>query len=492
MVSTKSTNPVVKIKYVDINLGSSGYLPEEPVSLFGKDNTPIRRPKYREDRIVNNFPLLLCLPRLKESLEFDTYLIDRFTGAFAVKENSRKDHSRAWSEGYYQNAPGKGVSVERVKSIAKRLKRFLDWLIKNNVTYEELLTVPSDINLEITERAEMPIWRYQSDIVDLVKSRDQKIRLTYNYANELLSAVRYFFLWCYARGRINSIPFNVEYELLHSPNNITSNNMFDAPVTKPKNHSAILNLVSDYGVSKADKQKEDAPQDLQPYSPLELKQLLPSKTLQTDTYATMVRTTLLGGFRPFEIVQVDYKDLSNPDKKGSPNFFRIAVKRKGHKPVRVIISSSLMRILWKYTETNEWKQRRLKHETRYGINNPEEPLPVFLNRSGNRMAETTPGNILSFVRKELGSNFERSFYDLRATFATYTASALLDAGLSDGEIKATLMMFMSHESFETTRKYLDFAKLNPPQKHGVMEEWVKDIYTKVPEVLAILEEQLRG
>ncbi len=38
---------------------------------------------------------------------------------------------------------------------------------------------------------------------------------------------------------------------------------------------------------------------------------------------------------------------------------------------------------------------------------------------------------------------------------------------------------LSHENFETTQLYLDFAIEGRVGKHGAMDEWVVDIYQEV-------------
>jgi hypothetical protein len=56
---------------------------------------------------------------------------------------------------------------------------------------------------------------------------------------------------------------------------------------------------------------------------------------------------------------------------------------------------------------------------------------------------------------------------------------MLKKGYSPNDIKAKLMLMLSHEDFYTTQLYLDFAIEGTVGKHGAMDEWVVDIYQEV-------------
>ena len=45
------------------------------------------------------------------------------------------------------------------------------------------------------------------------------------------------------------------------------------------------------------------------------------------------------------------------------------------------------------------------------------------------------------------------------------------------------MTLMSHESFKTTKRYIDFAKSVGVDAYGAMSEWVQDIYGDVDKLL---------
>jgi integrase len=110
-----------------------------------------------------------------------------------------------------------------------------------------------------------------------------------------------------------------------------------------------------------------------------------------------------------------------------------------------------------------------------------------MNSSGERISEDTPGNTISIVRKEQKEwgleVLTRTFLDLRATFATYVAKYLIEKGESESSIRQIFMTWMSHESFKTTKRYIDFAKSVGVDAYGAMSEWVQDIYGDVDDLL---------
>ena len=94
-------------------------------------------------------------------------------------------------------------------------------------------------------------------------------------------------------------------------------------------------------------------------------------------------------------------------------------------------------------------------------NGTDSDKPLFINRSGLGISEKSVSNTAIFARKEMarsGCVLERSFHDLRSTYATNLAKYMLDKGLEPGFIEFKLMALLGHSNFSTTRKYLNFAR----------------------------------
>jgi integrase len=71
----------------------------------------------------------------------------------------------------------------------------------------------------------------------------------------------------------------------------------------------------------------------------------------------------------------------------------------------------------------------MKWEVKNGTNSDR---PLFINRSGLGISEKSVSNTVIIARKELslaGIALERSFHDLRSTYATNLAKYMLDKGL---------------------------------------------------------------
>lgn len=192
-------------------------------------------------------------------------------------------------------------------------------------------------------------------------------------------------------------------------------------------------------------------------------------------------------FRSFEVVQIDARDVVNPDKDKGKVSYKIGLVRKHHMAKPINVTRTLMRELYEYTRSQEWEKRRIKHESKYGVDNPENPLPLFLNRSGERMAETSPRDTIKYVRQELKLKnkplLTRSYHDLRATFGTYLAIYLIKKYEDPKRVRSILRKWMGHEKFETTESYIDFAKASDPSEFGEMDQWVEEIYSAVKPML---------
>jgi len=90
----------------------------------------------------------------------------------------------------------------------------------------------------------------------------------------------------------------------------------------------------------------------------------------------------------------------------------------------------------------------------------------------------------SVVEEQLkvGKTFERSFHDLRASFATNLARFMLEKHLPLGFIQYKIMALMGHENFSTTLKYINFARSVTFESQ--MEDWVTRIFSDLNPALS--------
>ncbi|TMO54638.1 tyrosine-type recombinase/integrase [Pseudoalteromonas phenolica] len=486
MILPNTTNTKIIKTSINVGKGMSFHLEQSGKPI--QDKNAIRTHSYRHDKIEPNFPILYHPNRFTECQEMNLFLIHRFEGHFCLNKNLKD--AEAFNDAYRAIQPGRPLDIKSVCSIAKHLKAFLDWLHKDGASYFEVIAAPLSKQSVDDDISRLPVWRYHKYLCERVETKDKTKRLSFNTAQERIRAVKTFYIWSHKRGYVDSLPFSLEYKQLRikSKSRPGLSSLFQLPNSTTRS-GGLWKWVSNLRIPRKLKQKEDSPdKGLQPYSPKELKQLFQTNTAQKEPYKIYLQCALLGGLRSFEISAIDQKDIFDPDKKENEKRIPILnIVRKGHKPVRLTIARVLMKLLYTHTLTLENMKRRTKHETKYEMNNREYPLPLFINSSGERISQDTPGNTISIVRKEHRRQglkvLLRTFHDLRATFATYVAKYLLEKGESESSIRYTLITLMSHESFKTTKHYIDFAKNITVDEYGTMSEWVKDIYGDVEYLL---------
>jgi|TARA_R110002051_G_C8762237_1_gene501859 integrase len=480
MITKSST----KIITTEVNLGKIPFFLTNETNDLSELETPphgLRALSYHTDQIIEDFPLISCPDRIKECMEFNLFIADRKTGAFSIKKNKYSQNEQyVWSQGYLGAKKGSGLKTKSLMPIAKDLRRFLDWMIDENITYEEIIAVPIDYDPNSIMEAEelLPVWRFQQHLTDLVKRQ----KLSFKLADRVLQNVRTFYLWSYRRGESNALPFSHKIKNIRVTRSENADAVFAMPGTRAANKRALRSYVSNLRIPKTAIQKDKAPKKkLMAYSGAELKLLISTSIYAHRTYGLFIKCGLFAGLRAFEVVQINHDEIISPSEKRVS--FSLSLLRKFNKPINLRISPKLMEELWNYTQDKEYLRRRELHERRYGANSSEHPLPLFLNKSGERMSENSVKNSIAKVRvelKELGLPIiERTFHDLRATFATLWAIALIRKGYEPSEIKAKLTLLLSHENFHTVQRYLDFATEGRVGYHGAMDPWVVDIYQEV-------------
>lgn len=478
-----NTNPSKIIK-TDINLGKLPYFEIDEQGNYIEEQHGNHHPrvlKYHSDQVVSSFPFLSHPLRIKETMQFNLYLIERYNGNFSLSKNKHSANDNyVWSRGHLGANKGKGIKLSSISSIAKDLKMYLDWMIDNKISYEEIMAVPLNYDPNTVDEAEtlLPVWRFREHIKKLIKFK----KLSFSVGDRTINSIKAFYLWSFRRAEVNALPFSIKLKAISKPRKDNTNAIFSMPGTKPEHKRAVQNYISNLKLSNNDKPKDDKPrQGLQAYTGEELKLLMTTKTYSHRTYGLFLRCCLMAGLRSNEVIQINHDEIPNPNMKRVS--FSLALIRKFDKATNLRISPRLIMMLWEYTQTNTYKKRQLKHEITYGKDNPKHPLPLFINRDGERMKEESVQNTIQKVRADLKRMglpiLERDLHDLRATFATYWAIAMLKKGYSPNDIKAKLMLMLSHEDFRTTQLYLDFAIEGTVGKHGAMDEWVVDIYQEV-------------
>ncbi|MCS6127138.1 site-specific integrase [Shewanella baltica] len=437
--------------------------------------------QYHTDNIFDNFPLLYCPARLMECLEFNLFLIDRKTGAFSLKQNRYTENDKyVWSKGHLNARKGSELDIETILQIAKDLRKFLDWMIEHNISYEEIMAIPQSFDPHSIMEAEtlLPVWRFQQHLTNLVKEKF----MSYQLGNRILQNIKTYYLWSFRRGEIHALPFSLKFKAISVRRLDDTESLFSMPGSIKAHPGAVKAHISNLTIPKNAIQKDSKPdKGLLAYTAEELKLLMKTDIYAHRTYGLFIKCALLAGLRANEVVQINRDEVIDPS--SNRVSFSLSLLRKFSKKTNLRISPTLMNLLWNYAQDKVYLERQRKHEQQFGINNSDHPLPLFINKNGQRMKVSSVTNSIQKIRAELKERgmqrLERTFHDLRATFATYWTIALIKKGYSPNEIKAKLMLLLSHESFETTQRYIDFALEGRIGHHGAMEEWVVDIYQEV-------------
>lgn len=103
------------------------------------------------------------------------------------------------------------------------------------------------------------------------------------------------------------------------------------------------------------------------------------------------------------------------------------------------------------------RNRKIALQKFYEQNGLNEIPPLFLNNQGKRISSTAISNIIYPVKNELeevGYKFNKTFHDLRATYAVDRVMDLLNKGFDMEAIRVVVSDELGHSLFETTKKYL--------------------------------------
>lgn len=405
-----------------------------PVFSGEIDEHGIRAIEYRDDHWVDNFPLIWSSGRQFDALEMNLYLEHRYKGLYRAPKRAARSNSLG------------GVSVKTLQSIANSLCIFLSWLAEENVDWRQVTAQAS------TQRAKywLPVYRFRKSLIDLIQAKS----LGRDSANLYMTHVRQFYEWAHRRGTIEKLPF--EYQQLHikrSNEHSNINSVFFISHRSP----GLTVQTSDLTIPRKYRQKSLPSDQLSPYTHDELCSLFNTQYLKSSARRLWVDLALFTGMRAFEIAQFLDSHVIDPSVIDVASY-HATITGKGNKERQILIPRTLMQRLWRYKNCAERMHRVMKWEVNNGT---QHDKPLFLNRSGTGISEKSVSNTAIFARKELsrsGYVLERSFHDLRSTYATNLAKYMLDKGLEPGFIEFKLMSLLGHSNFSTTRKYLNFAR----------------------------------
>lgn len=438
----------VSIIQTKLNLGAMSSFDGELIEVAGK--CQIRAIDYQRPHIVDKFPLLFSDTRFKDCLEVNLFLEYRYKGKFLRPK-----------KGGQKNLLG-GVTVKTIKSIANSLKIFLKWLEQEGIEWKDLYATSA------SEKAKewLPPYRYRAHLIGRVKRND----LSLNTANLYISHVRQLYEWAWQTKRIEKLPFKYTDKVIKKKR---SNAEFDLIFTSFSNNRGMLVQTNDLTIPKKIQQKQIGLNDgLSPFSQKELQQLYSTSYMQAESRRLWADLSLLCGLRAFEVTLLNESEIVDTSL-DETKVYSVDILGKFNKHRQILVPRSLMARLWTYKNSTE----RLKRSVRWDSKRNLIDKPLFINRSGNRLNEGSITNITSIAATELSGSkvkFERSFHDLRSTFATSLARFLLENNLPLGFIRYKLMSLLGHSNFSTTEKYIDLARTITYDKR--MKSWVDDVF----------------
>ncbi|MBP3140476.1 tyrosine-type recombinase/integrase [Aliivibrio fischeri] len=442
---------MISIVYTKLNLGSLSSFDGELIAL--SDKYQIRNINYQRSHVVDKFPLLFSETRLNDCLEANLFLEYRYKGKFLRPK-----------KGGQRNLLG-GVTVKTVKSIANSLKIFLTWSEEAGIEWKDLYAVSA------SEKAKewLPPYRYRAHLIERIKSNE----LSLNTANLYLSHVRQLYEWARQTKRIEKLPFKYIDKVIKKKR---SSAEFDLIFTSFHNERGIEVQTNDLTIPRKNKQKKMVLNDgLAPFNQKELMYFYSAHYMQVDSRRLWADLALLCGLRAFEITLLNETEIMDTSL-DETKVYAVNILGKFNKYRQILIPRTLMSRLWDYNNSPE----RLKRSIKWDIKNEKFNKPLFINRSGNRLNEGSITNITSIVATQLSDSkikFERSFHDLRSTFATSLARFLLENDLPLGFIQYKLMSLLGHSNFSTTQKYINLARIITYDKR--MKSWVEDVFSGI-------------
>lgn len=363
------------------------------------------------DKSYNNFPQILHLHNLKTSIEFNKFLLDKFRfNNFNISGKSDK------------------ISLLRIKSIQNSLTIFLNWVTENNINWKDELAV-SD---------ETPIHLYRNHLINLII--DNKI--LYSTSLTYLGDIRMLYEWAVHKNIISKLPF--DYTIIHVKN-------YNSKLINSKGAPSRQVVSANLKIPK--KYKDINIKKLSAYSEKEYQLLINCDYCKTPARQLWIKLAKEYGLRRIEIINLN-EDILNYNNNGL-----YKVIGKFQKKREIYFKQEILKEIQVYCNI---RSRKIALDKYYIANGYTDQSPLFLNNKGERITPTTISNIIYPARDEIvqsGYKFNKTFHDLRATYAVERVTDLMKQGLDFEHIQFVISDELGHNLFETTKKYLMTKKV---------------------------------
>lgn len=357
----------------------------------------------------SNFPQLINLDNIETSIEFNLFLIEKFRFNDFSKNQAKI---------------GMDITKLRIKSLITSLRLFLNWLTKNKVDWKDETYIDD----------EDPVNLFKNYLIDRIKSEHNHIG--YESAKAYLLDVKMLYEWAAHNHIINRLPF---FYSIHSYTNKNANK-----ITSKK--APAMQVVSS-SIKIPKKYKDIDVKVLSSYTPEEYEQLINSDYCQNKNRQLWIKLAKVYGLRRIEIAGIN-EDICDCEDGLYIVTGKNAKKREIHFKEEILKELNLYR-------NSEFRKNALhKYYLKNGYHNI---APLFLNNRGNRISEKTITNIIYPVKNELeekGIMFDKTFHDLRATYAVERVMSLLKQGIKMEHIEFVITDELGHNLFETTKRYL--------------------------------------
>lgn len=437
-------NTYPKIVKQTVNLGNLPY-------FDGKNTNGEKIIKYHEDNWVEKFPRVVSLIRVNDALEINLFMEHRYRGKFMPSKHGGRSNTLG------------GITLLTVGSIANSMCIFLQWIEENDINWQEVYAI-SD-----SEKAKywLPVYRYRKNLINKVISNV----IDRDTANLYMNHVRQFYEWAFKQRRIDKIPFKYETKIIKKKRiDGDIDLLFTNYAVEEK---GITITTTDLLIPRKYKQKKGNNSELSPYSKKEIQELYSTSALAKNGAKLKVDLAILAGLRASEVASFLASYTEDPRLSNKKSFF-VEITGKFNKLRTVIVSRHLMQSLWEYANCEARQYRLEKWQMKHGNC---DGAPLFLNRSGDQILAKSVGNLIFIASKELsekGFELNKSFHDLRATFATNLAGFMLKNDCPIGFIQHKLMGLMGHTNFSTTQKYINFSQSETFDKQ--MAPWVDKLF----------------
>jgi len=450
-----------------LNLGKLPYFDGTFIDGTEEEDTPLRSIAYHHDHVVEDFYLIQSKTNFIDALEMNLYLQERYKGKFLPPKR-----------GGHRNELG-GVTAKTIKSISNSLRVFLSWIEEEGLDWHEVTAV----TLSDKAKEWLPVYRFKSYLIQRVKDG----HIVRDTASLYISHVRQFYEWARRKLRVDKLPFKYKNVVIRKRR---KDGELDFLVTSSKYDRGVQVTTSDLIIPKKYKQKSyEAAEGLIPFSLLEIKAFFGSNYMQSPSRKLWAELSLYTGLRAFEVAEFPENPVLDIEVDNRP-VYSVIVNGKYDKSRIIMIPRKLMVSLNNYKNSHNRLHRAKKWDKNFGT---DKPRNLFINRSGKPISESSVSNLTSKVKSELSDteiNFERSFHELRSTFATSLTSFMLEKSFPLGFIQYKLMTLMGHSNFSTTVKYINYSRSVTFEEQ--MKDWVDKVFLDLTDKLLTESEHLNS